>query len=48
MNTKSTKRRLLEAGAAVVTLAAVLLGSSGCTLGVSCNQTPTSDTCHVW
>jgi hypothetical protein len=40
MDTQSTKRWMLKA--------AVLMGSSGCTLGVSCNQTPTSDTCHVW
>lgn len=48
MDANSTKRWMLKAGATVVTAAVVLMGLSGCTLGVSCNQTPTSDTCHVW
>jgi hypothetical protein len=32
MNAKSTKRRMLKAGAVAVTLVAVLAGSTGCTL----------------
>jgi hypothetical protein len=30
MNAKSTKRRMLKAGAAAATVVAVLLGSTGC------------------
>jgi hypothetical protein len=32
MNTKSTTRRMLKAGAVAATLVAVLAGSTGCTL----------------
>ena len=46
MNAKSTKRRMLKAGAAAATLVAVLLGSSGCMFSVSCtNPSPGVITC---
>jgi hypothetical protein len=49
MDTKGTKRRMLKVGAAVATLAAVLIGSSGClAVGTSCDTTSTSEVCHVW
>ncbi|WP_142245428.1 hypothetical protein [Mycobacterium sp. IS-836] len=45
MNAKSSKRRMLKAGAAAVALVAVMLGSTGCTITGCSGSIPGTVTC---